>query len=281
MSEATCSLCPHACHLKDGQFGVCGARLARDGQVQAAGFGRITALALDPIEKKPLARFQPGSMILSVGGFGCNLRCPFCQNADISQSRLSPDAIAALRLLPPQDLVAEALRLRARGNIGVAYTYNEPFIASEYLEQSARLVHAAGLVNVVVSNGYINAEPLRQLLPWLDAVNIDLKAFQQSAYDRLGAPRGLECVQESIALLATHCHVEVTTLIVPGFNDDEEQIDGIAAWLAAISRDIPLHITRFHPAYKMLGTPPPRRQEIFAYVRLAQRHLNYVYAGNI
>ncbi|MCL2883683.1 MAG: AmmeMemoRadiSam system radical SAM enzyme [Coriobacteriia bacterium] len=283
--RAVCPICPQACRLRAGQLGNCGARVgarvAAGSEVRPAAFGRITALALDPIEKKPLARFWPGSQILSVGGIGCNLHCPFCQNAEISQCRASAGLVAGLRYLPPEDLVAEAVRLGPRGNIGVAYTYNEPFIAYEYLQQSARLVHAAGLLNVVVSNGYINAGPLRQLLPLIDAANIDLKAFRQSAYDQMGAPHGLERVQQSIELLAAHCHLEVTTLIVPGLNDDAGQITEIAAWLASINKDIPLHITRFHPAYKMLKTPAPARPQIFGYVRLAERHLNYVYAGNI
>ncbi|MCL1879900.1 MAG: AmmeMemoRadiSam system radical SAM enzyme [Actinomycetia bacterium] len=298
---AICPICPHACRLQDGQAGFCRARLAKDGRVQPLAFGRVTALALDPIEKKPLAHFLPGSAILSVGGFGCNLRCPFCQNADISQwgasagsesltlevasgSKAAQKAMAKaanLRQLLPEDLVAEAVRLRPRGNVGIAYTYNEPLIAYEYFQQSAHLAHQAGLANVVVSNGYLSQEPLRELLGLIDAANIDLKVFSQSAYTLLGAPQGLERVKENIELLSAHCHLEVTTLIVPGLNNDEEQIAAIAAWLASIRRDIPLHITRFHPAFQMTSTPPPLRQDIYRYVKIASMWLEHVQAGNV
>jgi pyruvate formate lyase activating enzyme len=248
--------------------------------VVADSYGRLTALALDPIEKKPLARFHPGSMVLSVGGYGCNLNCPFCQNSDIARAR--GDRLG-LRFdeYGPEALVTTALSLRGRGNIGIAYTYNEPLIGYEFVYDTARLAHEAGLLNIIVTNGYVNEEPLDALLPHLDAANIDLKGFTQGFYDRLGAPKGLATVKRSIEQAARLIHVEVTTLIIPGLNDSEKEVERLAAWLATISPDIPLHLTRFHPAHRMLNVPPTPRDTIHALLPIAGRHLQTVLAGTM
>jgi pyruvate formate lyase activating enzyme len=275
----TCPLCPHACALAEGQFGVCGARVARNGAIVADNYGRLTALALDPIEKKPLARFYPGSMILSAGSYGCNLTCPFCQNSTIARQRgdrLGP----RLDERTPAQLVQTAQSLTDQGNIGIAYTYNEPLVGYEFVADVAKRAHAAGLLNVIVTNGYINEDAFAALLPSLDAANIDLKAFTQAFYDRLGAPQGLATVQRSIELAARLIHVEVTTLIIDGFNDDEDEMDQLATWLADISPHIPLHLTRFHPAYRMLDVPPTPRDTIRRLTNVASRHLQTVLRGN-
>jgi pyruvate formate lyase activating enzyme len=286
-ARAVCPLCPHACALTEERFGVCGARVARDGAVVADSYGKLTALALDPIEKKPLACFHPGSMILSVGSYGCNLTCPFCQNSDIARAhgggnngnRHSP----ALRLhtYTPTELVEIALSLKNRGNIGIAYTYNEPLINYEFVSDTAQLMRKAGMLNVIVTNGYINEEPLAALLPHLDAANIDLKGFTQTFYDRLGAPRGLATAKRSIELAARAIHVEVTTLIIPGLNDSTDEIEQLAAWLADVNPQIPLHLTRFHPAYRMLNVTPTPRDTIYTLARIASRHLQTVLSGNM
>jgi pyruvate formate lyase activating enzyme len=241
-------------------------------------------LALDPIEKKPLAQFHPGGQILSYGSFGCNLRCPFCQNSDIAQVRPRKDKLPEavnITALSPEQLVSRALTLRPRGNIGIAYTYNEPLVGFEFVLDSARLAHKANLKNVIVTNGFVNEQPLQTLLPHLDAANIDLKGFTQDFYDQVGAPKGLDTVKRSIELAAEAIHIEVTTLIVPGLNDNEAEISALASWLASVDPAIPLHLTRFHPAYRMLDTPATPRETVSALAAIARQHLNYVHLGNM
>lgn len=272
--SVTCELCFHRCRLDEGQTGACRARANRNGTVVSLNYGRLTALALDPIEKKPLRRFHPGSLILSAGSFGCNLHCPFCQNAGIAAAGTE----AFTRDFTPGQLVQEALRLRDKGSIGVAYTYNEPLVGYEYVRDCAELVHQAGLVNVLVTNGTIAEKPWRELLPLLDAVNIDLKGFTQSWYRRLGGD--LETVRRSIALAAERCHVEVTTLVVPGENDSEEEMRALSVWLASVSPDIPLHVSRFFPRHRMSDRPATPVDTVCRLADLAREQLRYVYTGN-
>ena len=239
--KLTCELCFHHCQLDEGQTGFCRARGNRNGKIVSLNYGKLTALALDPIEKKPLRRFHSGSLILSVGSFGCNLHCPFCQNAGIAA--VGPETYT--QDCSPEQLVQESLRLREQGNIGVAYTYNEPLVGYEYVRDCAELVHQAGMLNVLVTNGTIEEGPWKTLLPLLDAVNIDLKGFSDTWYRRLGGD--LATVKRSIDLAAQHCHIEVTTLIVPGENDSEDEMRALSAWLASVSPEIPLHVSRFFP----------------------------------
>ena len=227
--KTRCELCFHHCALDEGQTGLCRARTCQDGKIVSLNYGKLTSLALDPIEKKPLCRFHPGSLILSVGSFGCNLRCPFCQNHKISMAE--DNGIQTVEVSPEQ-LAAKAAEFVPHGNIGVAYTYNEPLIGYEYVQDCASLIHERGLTNVLVTNGTIEEAPWRALLPFLDAVNIDLKGFTPSWYRRLGGD--LETVKRSIALAAGQCHVEVTTLLVPGENDSMEDIQELACWLASV-----------------------------------------------
>ena len=273
--SAICELCFHRCKLEEGRTGFCRARICRDGAVVPLNYGKLTSLALDPIEKKPLRRFHPGSMILSVGSFGCNLRCPFCQNHEISMAG-APD-IQTVEV-SPERLANQAVELRARGNIGAAYTYNEPLVGYEYVRDCAALVHERGMVNVLVTNGTIEEAPWRALLPLIDAVNIDLKGFTSGWYRRLGGD--LETVQRSIALAAERCHVEVTTLLVPEENDSVEEIRALARWLASVSPDIPLHLSRFFPRYQMQDRPPTPVERVYRLAGTAREHLSYVYAGN-
>lgn len=272
--SVTCELCFHRCRLDEGQTGACRARANRNGTIVSLNYGRLTALALDPIEKKPLRRFHPGSLILSAGSFGCNLHCPFCQNAGIAAAGTE----AFTRDFTPGQLVQEALRLRDKGSIGVAYTYNEPLVGYEYVRDCAELVHQAGLVNVLVTNGTIAEKPWRELLPLLDAVNIDLKGFTQSWYRRLGGD--LETVRRSITLAAERCHVEVTTLVVPGENDSEEEMRALSVWLASVSPDIPLHVSRFFPRHRMSDRPATPVDTVCRLADLAREQLRYVYTGN-
>lgn len=269
-----CELCFHRCRLEEGQTGLCRARANRGGKVLPLNYGRLTALALDPIEKKPLRRFHPGSMVLSAGSFGCNLRCPFCQNAEIAAA----GAEAPARDCPPEALIRLAVQLRGRGNIGVAYTYNEPLVGYEYVRDCAALAHKAGLLNVLVTNGTAAEGPWRELLPLLDAVNIDLKGFTAEWYRRLGGD--LEAVKRSIALAADRCHVEVTTLVVPGENDSEAEMRTLSRWLASIDPDIPLHVSRFFPRHRMLDRPPTPVERVCRLAEVARERLRYVYTGN-
>lgn len=272
----TCPLCPRHCALAPGQTGFCRARENRDGKIVDANYGRITSLALDPIEKKPLRRFHPGSFILSVGSYGCNLRCPFCQNSEIS---MADGGIHTLSLSPGElSEQAVALSKRPPGNLGLAFTYNEPLVGYEYVRDCAQLIHQAGLYNVVVTNGSICKELLKGLLPLIDAMNIDLKGFRQQYYDWLGGD--LTTVKEAIALSARQCHVEVTTLIVPGRNDSDEEMEAEARWLASINPEIPLHVSRFFPRWKVQTLPPTPVETVRRLCGIARKYLRYVYSGN-
>ena len=231
-------------------------------------------MALDPIEKKPLARFMPGSRILSVGSYGCNLSCSFCQNHGISMAAEDPDSI----YVPPPELLLKASEMKGRGNIGVAYTYNEPLVGYEYVHDSAELVHQKGMKNVLVTNGYICEEPLLQLLRYIDAMNIDLKGFSDSFYRRIHGD--LETVKRTIGLAAERCHVEVTTMIIPGENDTADEMRALSAWLAGIDRELPLHITRFFPRYRYKNRGATPHETVFMLAEVAKQHLSYVYTGN-
>ncbi|MEL4105424.1 AmmeMemoRadiSam system radical SAM enzyme [Oscillospiraceae bacterium WX1] len=270
-----CDICPHACFIEEGHVGFCHARGNTGEKITAVNYGRLTSLALDPIEKKPLKRFLPGSLILSVGSFGCNLRCPFCQNCTISMA----DMTAETAFWPPEQLVDYALALRPRGNIGLAFTYNEPLVGYEYVLDCARLAQTHKLKNVLVTNGYVCEEPLRALLPLVDAMNIDLKGFTEAFYKKLSGD--LETVKRTVAISAGQCHVEVTTLIIPGENDGEDDMLSLASWLGTVSPDIPLHLTRFFPRYQYADKSPTPVETLQRLGEIAKHHLRHVYLGNI
>lgn len=271
----TCSVCMHHCRLKPGQWGICQARKNEKGAVVCKSYGHVSSLALDPIEKKPLKRFHPGSKILSVGSYGCNLRCPFCQNHEIS---MTGPMEGAEDFLAPEELAGEALRCRARGNIGVAFTYNEPLSGWEYVRDTARLVKEAGMKNVLVTNGTASIWVLEELLPYIDAMNIDLKGFQEEYYRRLGG--SLETVKAFISRAARDCHVELTTLIVPGENDRVSDMEREAAWIASVSEEIPLHVTRFFPQYRMQDRDATEVEQVYRLAETARGFLQHVYVGN-
>ena len=269
-----CDICFHHCELDEGRTGLCRARANRGGQIVPLNYGRLTSLALDPIEKKPLRRFHPGGLVLSLGSFGCNLRCPFCQNAEISMAGAEFPA----RDYSPEALVQLALALRPRGNLGLAYTYNEPLVGYEFVRDCAAMVREAGMFNVLVTNGTIEEAPWRALLPLIDAVNIDLKGFTEAWYRRLGGD--LETVKRSIALAAEACHLEVTSLVVPGCNGGEDELRALSGWLASLSPDIPLHISRFFPRHRMNDLPPTPVDTVYRLAAVARERLRYVYTGN-
>ena len=275
--RATCSICPRACSLLPGQVGACCARANVDGQVACASYGKLTAIALDPIEKKPIARWHRGSTVLSIGSYGCNLACPFCQNHDIAQVG---EGQVRTRQVEPAELVSQALALKGQGCIGIAYTYNEPFVSFEYMRDTSLLAHEVGLLNVAVSNGMVQPRVFDESLKWLDAINIDLKGFTGSYYRACGFD-GLDAVKHSIEAAAEcpSCHVEVTSLIVPGMADPES-MEEAARWLAGIDPSIPYHVTQYHPAFRYHEPPLPDAQ-VRAYAERARRYLDDVIEGNM
>ena len=276
MSETRCPVCFRHCRLQEGQIGFCRGRKNKGGKSVCENYGKLTSLALDPIEKKPLAKFYPGSMILSVGSFGCNMDCPFCQNDSIS---CADEQTADWRCLPPEELAALARELQLRGNIGVAFTYNEPMIGFEYVRDTARLVREAGMKNVIVTNGAFCAEALDEVLPYADAFNIDLKGFTESWYKELGGD--LETVKTFIRRTAQCAHVELTTLVVPGGNDSESEMRDMADWIASVDQAIPLHITRFFPRRKYAGRNPTDVALLQRLTEIAKERLDTVLIGNV
>ncbi len=340
---ARCEVCFRHCEIKEGQAGFCKARICKDGRVVPANYGWHTAIHIDPIEKKPIARFYPGSKVLSVGSYGCNLRCPFCQNHEISWDDIAMEVAAAVagRLtgevstenekepsipelrgyasstkqedlphqelhsytppinpddpphpelysyVPPELLVESAIRDRWMGVIGIAYTYNEPLIGYEYVLDTARLAHAKGLKNVLVTNGTAETSVLEKLLPYIDAMNVDLKGFTDRYYEKvLGGNR--EMVMNFIERAVKDTHVELTTLIIPGENDTEGEMQELTAWVSnlrdrhgeLIGRQVPLHISRFFPRFHMTDRPATDVEKVYRLAEVARQKLEYVYTGN-
>ena len=291
---AICTTCPRECKLSPGQTGVCHARRNVGGHVVPVGYGQLTSIAMDPVEKKPLAMWQPGTYVLSVGSFGCNLRCPFCQNHSIACAR---EGELPVRETEPQELVDAALQSRSRGCVGLAFTYNEPLVSWEFVRDTSLLAHEAGLASVVVTNGMVSDAVLNELLPLMDAVNVDLKGFSPEFYAMCctGQAYG-ECTESALELgqrafdavrnfisraaATPTCHVEVTTLVVPQ-GESVENLERAAQWLASVDPNIPYHVTQYHPAHKWLGVPPLPNRQVRAVANTARRHLNHVFTGNM
>jgi len=268
-----CKLCPHNCLIPLGKRGFCRARININNELISLNYGEVTAIALDPIEKKPLYHYKPGSYILSVSTYGCNMHCDFCQNYDLSQH----DPFS--RLISPKELVK--IILKYDHNIGIAFTYNEPFIWYEYIYDCAKLLKTTNKDKdvVLVTNGFINPEPLKELLPYIDAMNIDLKSYNADYYRKI-CKATLEPVLETIKIAQENCFIEITTLIVTNENDNLEEIEKIAKFIASIDKDIPFHLSRYYPNYKMT-TPPTPVSFMKQAKEVAEKHLNYVYVGNI
>jgi pyruvate formate lyase activating enzyme len=266
-----CDLCPHHCVIGPGRRGLCRVRENRAGTLTALTYGRVASTAMDPIEKKPLYHFHPGRQILSIGTWGCNLQCLFCQNCEISQGEVPT------RELAPE----EAVRLaREQDSVGIAYTYNEPLIGWEYVHDTARAARDAGLKNVLVTNGYVEDAPLRELLPLVDAMNIDIKAFHESFYDEVCGGH-LEPVLATAERAAAACHVEVTTLVIPGHNDRPREIEALATWIAEhMGRKTPAHLSAYFPAYK-LSAEPTRPEMLLRAREIFRQELDFVYLGNL
>lgn len=276
-----CDVCFRHCNLKKGDTGFCGARIGLSDSVVSSNYGRITSLALDPIEKKPLHRFYPGSKILSAGSYGCNLRCPFCQNSEISWGEEARNMVVTSETITPEELVSIAERQQKNGNIGIAFTYNEPLIGYEFVRDTAKLSHEIGMKNVIVSNGTASLSVLDELVPYIDAMNIDLKCFDADVYSKvLGG--SLEMTMEFIEEAFKHAHVELTCLIVPGLNDSPEKMREMTAWIASLKdgKDIPFHVSRFFPCFHMTDRPATPVSMVYELAEVARESLNYVYTGN-
>ncbi|MFP4374693.1 MAG: AmmeMemoRadiSam system radical SAM enzyme, partial [Spirochaetaceae bacterium] len=266
-----CRLCPHNCVIADGKLGFCRVRKNEGGELALPFYGAASALGMDPIEKKPLFHFHPGKPILSVGFLGCFMRCPFCQNYRISQS-----TVAHTEYVSPDDLVSLAQR---ESSFGIAYTYNEPAIHAEYVLDSAERAARAGLKNVIVTAGYLNEDSAREIYGAMDAANIDLKGFQEEFY-RKELRGGLREVLRGIEIASERCHVEITTLVIPGKNDSDEETREIAKFIAGLDRNIPLHMSAYYPTYNYT-TRATSPEHLLSRIEIAREHLNFVYPGNI
>lgn len=269
-----CRVCPRQCRILPSRKGWCRTRWNDHGLLKTLTYGLITSVALDPIEKKPLAWFHPGSRILSLGSWGCNMNCTFCQNFEISQKE------AESRKLSPEKVLRLAQSLTVEGNIGVAWTYNEPSLSLEFIRDTAPLIKKAGMVNVMVSNGFISSEALDILLPLIDAWNIDLKGWAPDFYRNIcGAARRpvLETIQHTVG----KSHVELTNLVIPGKNDDPATFEEMVKWIRSLNQDIPLHITRFFPCWHLTDCPPTPLSTLVSLGQIARKYLSHVKIGNV
>jgi pyruvate formate lyase activating enzyme len=276
--RAQCDLCPRACRLREGQRGFCFVRACEGGEVVLTTFGRSSGFCVDPVEKKPLNHFLPGTPVLSFGTAGCNLACRFCQNWDISKSR-ETDTLA--ETASPEAIAETAQRL---GCAAVAYTYNDPVIFLEYAVEVADACHARGIASIAVTAGYVCEQPRRDFFAHMDAANVDLKSFSEDFYRRICGGR-LQPVLDTLQYLVheTDVWVEVTTLLIPGLNDSDGELDALTRWVAErLGPDVPLHFTAFHPDYRMLDRPPTPPETLTRARTIARGNgVRYVYTGNV
>ena len=268
-----CRVCPHNCILDEGKFGICRVRTLKSNLPVSTNYGEVTSMGVDPIEKKPLYHFKPSKDILSIGSFGCNMTCSFCQNYEISQGRPQTQYMSIEKLIKIIPSI--------ENNAGVAFTYNEPLMWYEYIYDAAKSINENNPNKsvVVVTNGYINEEPLLKLLPYVDAMNIDLKGYTNRYYNKICGAK-LEPVLETIKIANNHCHIELTTLLVSDENDSLEEVREIAKFIASINVNIPLHLSRYFPRYKMENAAT-QIEKITEARNEAKKYLKYVYVGNV
>jgi pyruvate formate lyase activating enzyme len=273
-NKLECLLCPQHCRLAVGKTGICGVRKNNGEKIELITYGVVSGYSLDPLEKKPLYHFFPGHNILSVGSYGCNMRCDFCQNYHISQE-IPQGKFTEITI---GKIMNDALN--SKDNIGISFTYNEPIIWFEFIRDVAEAAKKKGLYTVLVSNGFVNPEPLKEIIGFIDAFNIDLKAFNNSFYQKLTGAE-LQPVKNSLKQIAkSGRHLEVTTLVIPGLNDDEEEMSLQTKWMAdELGKDIPFHISRYFPTYKR-DSPPTSEDTLIRLFNIASKNLNYVYTGN-
>lgn len=270
-----CQLCPHFCKIAPGRTGICGVRKNTGSEIELITYGIVSGYSLDPVEKKPLYHYFPGSNILSVGSYGCNMRCDFCQNYNISQTVPGDKS----RNFSISELVSSALT--AEKNIGLAFTYNEPSISFEFIRDVAISAKAAGLKTVLVSNGYVNSEPLAEIIGFTDAFNIDLKAFNNTSYRKLTGADLMPVMKSLKQIAAAGRHLEITSLIIPGHNDSKEEMIKQTEWIAAeTGSKTPLHLSRYYPMYKR-NDPATSQRTLDILYNIASERLDHVYVGNI
>ena len=273
-NKLECLLCPHYCKLTAGKTGICGVRKNTGEKIELMTYGVLSGYSLDPVEKKPLYHFFPGHNILSVGSYGCNMRCDFCQNFNISQK--IPESL--IPETTPEKIVKAALF--TENNIGIAFTYNEPVIWFEFMRDAATLAKNEGLFTVMVSNGYVNSEPLNEITHFIDAFNIDLKAFNNGFYRKLtGAD--IEPVKNGLKQITkSGKHLEITTLIIPGQNDDEREMTLQSEWISGeLGKDVPLHLSRYFPMFRRVD-PATSQETLNRLFEIASKNLDHVYMGN-
>ncbi len=277
----SCDICFHRCRLNEGQTGFCHARININGENISLNYGKISSLALDPIEKKPLRHFYPGSSIVSVGSFGCNLSCPFCQNSEISLSDGAP--IPKTKNYTPDELVALCRQYEDQGNIGIAFTYNEPLINHEYILETAKLIRAEGMKTVLVTNGSVNRTILDEVGPYIDAMNIDLKSYDRDYYAHV-LHGNYAVTSDFIERALYYSHIELTTLIIPGDNDSDDEMRSIASYISDLikrsGKDIPLHVSRFFPRSKYSDRTPTPVEKVYHLAEIAREYIPHVYEGN-
>lgn len=267
-----CDLCPHACRLMEGGRGRCKVRGVNNGQLMALAHGSVSSIAMDPIEKKPLYHFYPGSQIFSIGGWGCNLSCTCCQNWSIAQE------FEIGQTFEPADVLEQASQ---NDSIGIAYTYNEPLIGYEFVDACARLARERGLQNVLVTNGFVCSTPAAELLPFIDALNIDIKSMDASFYEAYCQGRLAPVLDFAQQAHAAGCHVEITNLLIPGLNDSEQHVRRLATWIRdTLGPTIPLHLSAYRPEYKM-RIPATSPSGVLAAYGWCKALLNHVYVGNL
>ncbi|MCD6463954.1 AmmeMemoRadiSam system radical SAM enzyme [Candidatus Woesearchaeota archaeon] len=280
-NKVKCNLCPRRCVIPNNKFGACGVRKNINGKLYSIVYGKPCSIAIDPIEKKPLFHFLPGSKAFSIATIGCNLYCKYCQNWEISHPEKKQELLLILEkqsVLEPEIIVEKAI---ANGCEVIAYTYTEPTIFYEYALDIARIAKKQGLKNIIVSNGFIEEQALKHWVKYLHAANIDLKAFNNNFYNKL-ASAWIEPVLKSLKLYKQNLWLEITNLLIPGWNDDLQEINAMAEWIAKnLGKETPLHITRFYPHYKMLDVPPTPIETLKKARQTALQHLTFVYNGNI
>ncbi len=265
-----CKLCPHNCLIKEGKSGICRVRKNENGRLYSLNYNKISSIGVDPVEKKPLYHFYPGSKVLSVGTYGCNFSCTFCQNWQISQKT------PALREYSAEEIIAVA---KKKDINMLAFTYSEPVVWYEYVREAAELAKKNNIKTVLVSNGFIEKEPLEDLIPFIDAANIDLKSFNSSFYKKY-CGGSLDPVKNTIKKMAETIHLELTNLIITDLNDSREEIEEITDWITSIDKNIPLHLSRYYPAYKLQKKSTDPEILKMAY-KTAKKKLSYVFLGNI
>jgi pyruvate formate lyase activating enzyme len=278
--KVKCNLCNHRCVIKNGRRGICGVRENQEGTLKTLVYGKLIASNIDPIEKKPLFHFFPGSLSYSIATVGCNFKCLFCQNADIAQMPSDHDGMIMGDFVTPEDIVNAA----EKGNCkSIAYTYTEPTVYFEFAYDTAKIAHKKGIRNVFITNGYMTSEALEMISPYLDAANVDLKAFNEKFYKEICNAK-LEHVKETLKLMKSlGIFVEVTTLLIPGLNDDKHELEMLAEFIVnSLGSETPWHISRFHPTYKLLDRPStPLETLVMAREIGIKSGLKYVYTGNV